>query len=119
VVRRRSARPSSGDDRQCLAAGSNIIDHEFESDAIRPLARALVRHLDGLRGALRDQSLRQPSAYPDKLRKQLRAFDFLLAEFELNYVSAMVAVKSVNDYNTQLDVTVMFRWVVPRSPPSQ
>jgi hypothetical protein len=51
-----------------LAAGSNIIDHEYESEAIRPLARALVRHLDRLRDMLRDQALKAPGDYPEKVR---------------------------------------------------
>ena len=38
---------------ECLAAGSNIIDHEQESEDIRPLAREVTRHLDGLRDLLK------------------------------------------------------------------
>lgn len=68
---------------QCLAAGSNIIDHEYESEAIRPLARALVRHLERLRSQLRDQAVRNPNVYPPELRTNLHAFDFVFAEFEL------------------------------------
>lgn len=68
---------------KCLAAGSNIIDHEFESEAIRPLAKNLTAHLDNLRHLLKDQCLRNPSAYPEKLMKSLRTFDHLFAEFEL------------------------------------
>ena len=68
---------------ECLAAGSNIIDHEYESEAIRPLARALVKKLDQLREQLRVQSLKNPMQYPEKLKKTLREFDYLLSEFEL------------------------------------
>lgn len=68
---------------QCLAAGSNIIDHEYESEAIRPLARALVRHLERLRSQLRDQAVRNPNVYPPEIRTNLHAFDFVFAEFEL------------------------------------
>jgi hypothetical protein len=70
---------------QCLAAGSNIIDHEYESEEIRPLAKALVKHLDQLREQLRTQALRNTKEYQEKLRHSLRSFDYLLAEFELKY----------------------------------
>lgn len=52
---------------QCLSAGSNIIDHECESEAIRPLAKKLTCHLESLRDILRDQSLRNPLVYPEKV----------------------------------------------------
>lgn len=52
---------------QCLAAGSNIVDREGESDAIRPLAKKLTRQLENLREILKDQSLKNPSVYTDKV----------------------------------------------------
>lgn len=100
---------------ECLAAGSNIIEREAESEAIRPLARSLTRHLDRLREALREQSLRNPNLYPEKVRKQLRVFDHLFAEFELNYVSAMVPVKSLKEYNALQDVAVLFSETLERA----
>uniref|UniRef100_A0A914V6J6 Uncharacterized protein n=1 Tax=Plectus sambesii TaxID=2011161 RepID=A0A914V6J6_9BILA len=51
---------------------------------------------------------RNPGAYPDKIKTSLRVFDHLFAEFELNYVSAMVPVKSAKEYDAQLDVAVLF-----------
>lgn len=70
---------------QCLTAGSNIIDHEAESEAIRPMARELTRHLDQLRELLKIQSLKGTTHYPDKIKTSLKIFDHLFAEFELKY----------------------------------
>uniref|UniRef100_A0A0R3RTQ9 FYVE-type domain-containing protein n=1 Tax=Elaeophora elaphi TaxID=1147741 RepID=A0A0R3RTQ9_9BILA len=100
---------------QCLTAGSNIIDHEVESEAIRPMARALTKHLDTLRDLLKDQSLRDPTHYSDKVKRSLKHFDQLFAEFELNYVSAMVPVKSVKEYDCQLDIAVLFSETLDRA----
>ncbi|VDK70329.1 unnamed protein product [Litomosoides sigmodontis] len=99
----------------CLTAGSNIIDHEVESEAIRPMARALTKHLDTLRDLLKDQSLRDPTHYSDKVKRSLKHFDQLFAEFELNYVSAMVPVKSVKEYDCQLDIAVLFSETLDRA----
>lgn len=38
---------------ECLAAGSNIMNHEEESDTLRPLARMLTTKLDQLRMELK------------------------------------------------------------------
>ncbi|VBB25250.1 unnamed protein product [Acanthocheilonema viteae] len=102
-------------DYRCLTAGSNIIDHEIESEAIRPMARALTKHLDTLRDLLKDQSLRDPTHYSDKVKRSLKHFDQLFAEFELNYVSAMVPVKSVKEYDCQLDIAVLFSETLDRA----
>uniref|UniRef100_A0A7I4Z1W7 FYVE-type domain-containing protein n=1 Tax=Haemonchus contortus TaxID=6289 RepID=A0A7I4Z1W7_HAECO len=100
---------------ECLAAGSSIIDHEPESDAIRPLAKELTRHLDSLRDLLKDQSLRDPLFYTDAIKESLLKFDHLFAAFEFQYVSAMVPVKSVREYDAQLDVAVLFSEVLNRA----
>ncbi|VDN56315.1 unnamed protein product [Dracunculus medinensis] len=93
---------------ECLTAGSNIIDHEAESEAIRPMARELTRHLDHLRELLKIQSLKGTTHYPDKIKTSLKIFDHLFAEFELNYVSAMVPVKTVREHELQLNLAVLF-----------
>ncbi|KAF7634246.1 hypothetical protein Mgra_00006323 [Meloidogyne graminicola] len=93
---------------ECLAAGSNIVDRESESESIRPMAKTFVRHLEKLRDQLKEQAIRDPSHYPDSIRTQLQVFDRLFAEFEFAYVSAMVPVKSVREYDRQLDVAVLF-----------
>ncbi|WKY17095.1 hypothetical protein Q1695_001594 [Nippostrongylus brasiliensis] len=100
---------------ECLAAGSSIIDHESESDAIRPLAKELTRHLDSLRDLLKDQSLRDPLIYTDAIKESLLKFDHLFAAFEFQYVSAMVPVKSVKEHDAQLDVAVLFSDVLQRA----
>lgn len=66
-----------------MTAGSNIIEHEAESEVIRPMARALTKQLDTLREILKDQSLRDPTQYSDKIKLNLKEFDRLFAEFEL------------------------------------
>lgn len=38
---------------ECLAAGSNIMNHETESDLLRPMAKTLTNTLDQLRLELR------------------------------------------------------------------
>lgn len=68
---------------QCLAAGSIIMNRELESMAMRPLAKELTRSLEDVRGALRDQALRDLNTYTEKMREALRHFDVLFAEFEL------------------------------------
>ncbi|KAM4854844.1 lateral signaling target protein 2 homolog isoform 2-T2 [Thomomys bottae] len=100
---------------ECLAAGSIIMNRELESLAMRPLAKELTRSLEDVRGALRDQALRDLSTYPEKMREALRHFDLLFAEFELSYVSAMVPVKSPREYYVQQEVIVLFCETVERA----
>ncbi|XP_042526929.1 lateral signaling target protein 2 homolog [Dipodomys spectabilis] len=100
---------------ECLAAGSSIMNRELESMAMRPLAKALTRSLEDVRGALRDQALRDLNTYTEKMREALRQFDILFAEFELSYVSAMVPVKSPREYYVQQEVIVLFCETVERA----
>ncbi|XP_024429532.3 lateral signaling target protein 2 homolog isoform X2 [Desmodus rotundus] len=100
---------------ECLAAGSIIMNRELESVAMRPLAKELTRSLEGVRGALRDQALRDLNTCTDKMREALRRFDVLFAEFELSYVSAMVPVKSPREYYVQQEVIVLFCETVQRA----
>ena len=62
--------------------GSNISEHEAESEQIRPMARSLTRHLDKMRNLLKDQALRDPNHYSPKIKSCLRVFDSLFADFE-------------------------------------
>nr|XP_044986358.1 lateral signaling target protein 2 homolog isoform X4 [Jaculus jaculus] len=100
---------------ECLAAGSIIMNRELESMAMRPLAKELTRSLEDVRGALRDQALRDLNTYTEKMREALRHFDILFAEFELSYVSAMVPVKSPREYYVQQEVIVLFCETVERA----
>jgi len=93
---------------ECLAAGSNIVGREAESEQLRPLARTLTKHLDAMRELLKDQALKDPTVYTDKLKESLLYFDHLFADFEFNYVSVMVEVKSVKEYDNLLDIAVLF-----------
>ncbi|XP_015417057.1 PREDICTED: lateral signaling target protein 2 homolog [Myotis davidii] len=100
---------------ECLAAGSLLMNRELESMAMRPLAKELTRSLEDVRGALRDQALRDLNTYTEKMREALRHFDVLFAEFELSYVSAMVPVKSPREYYVQQEVIVLFCETVERA----
>lgn len=100
---------------ECLAAGSIIMNRELESMAMRPLAKELTRSLEDVRGALRDQALRDLNTYTERMRDALRHFDVLFAEFELSYVSAMVPVKSPREYYVQQEVIVLFCETVERA----
>ncbi|XP_031791244.1 lateral signaling target protein 2 homolog isoform X5 [Piliocolobus tephrosceles] len=98
------------------------MNRELESMAMRPLAKELTRSLEDVRGALRDQALRDLNTYTEKMREALRHFDVLFAEFELSYVSAMVPVKSPREYYVQQEVIVLFcetveRWAEDRGRP--
>lgn len=100
---------------ECLAAGSSILNREVESASMRPLARALTKNLDSLRCILRDQSLRNIAEYTERIQEALVIFDKLFAEFELSYVSAMVPVKTMKEYDMLQEVTVLFSETVQRA----
>ncbi|XP_013392994.1 lateral signaling target protein 2 homolog [Lingula anatina] len=100
---------------ECLAAGSTIMNREVESISMRPLAKALTRTLDQLRGMLRDQCLRNQAIYSDEIKESLITFDRLFADFELSYVSAMVPVKTMKEYDILQEVTVLFCETVDRA----
>ncbi|KAF2901962.1 hypothetical protein ILUMI_04222 [Ignelater luminosus] len=111
---------------ECLAAGSSIMNREMESTAMRPLARALTKSLENVRNLLRETCLRSntPNA-PLKLNsnelinevliESLKIFDKLFAEFELRYVSAMVPVKTTQEYELQQLIGVLFSETLQRA----
>lgn len=96
------------------------MNRESESGAMRPLAKALTKALENVRNLLREASLRTHVVlYPadlshDRLVESLKMFDRLLAEFELSYVSAMVPVKSIHEYELQQCVIVLFSETLQR-----
>ncbi|XP_050429348.1 lateral signaling target protein 2 homolog [Adelges cooleyi] len=102
---------------ECLSAGSSIMNREAESGAMRPLARALTKSLEKVRGLLRDASLCSDQTPPclRNLVSSLCTFDHLLAEFELRYVSAMVPVKTAHEYELQQLVVVLFSETLQRA----
>ncbi|XP_039279506.1 lateral signaling target protein 2 homolog isoform X2 [Nilaparvata lugens] len=107
---------------ECLAAGSSIMNRETESGEMRPLAKALTKSLEKVRQLLREAALRAHAPPPplhdlahDRLVESLKMFDRLLAQFELCYVSAMVPVKTVQEYELQQCVIVLFSETLNRA----
>ena len=84
---------------ECLASGSNIMNHEAESEMLRPMAKLLTNTLEQLRLELRhgvvdiDTSffiLTHQSRISQTLAHRLQDFDVLFANFEFEYVKAML-----------------------------
>lgn len=111
---------------QCLAAGSSIMNKESESTAMRPLAKAVTKSLENVRNLLRDTCLRNNTPngpikldgnelVTEMLLESLKIFDKLFAEFELEYVSAMVPVKTTQEYELQELIGVLFSETLQRA----
>ncbi|EFA09629.1 lateral signaling target protein 2 homolog [Tribolium castaneum] len=111
---------------ECLAAGSSIMNKEAESTAMRPLAKAVTKSLETVRNLLRDTCLRNNTPngpikldsnelVTEMLLESLKIFDKLFAEFELAYVSAMVPVKSMQEYELQELIGVLFSETLQRA----
>jgi hypothetical protein len=98
------------------------MNREGESSAMRPLAKALTKALENVRNLLREQCLRGNTSsisgmnevFGERLQEALKIFDRLFAEFELCYVSAMVPVKSIKEYELQQLVVVLFSETLQR-----
>ncbi|XP_035194837.1 lateral signaling target protein 2 homolog [Oxyura jamaicensis] len=100
---------------ECLLAGTFIEVEEAEGAQLRPRARNLLCSLELVRTVLREQSLSQPGTYPEPVRAALVQFDRLFAEFELSYVSSLVAVKSPEEIYRQQEIIVLFCETVERA----
>ncbi|KAJ8918864.1 hypothetical protein NQ315_011154 [Exocentrus adspersus] len=111
---------------ECLAAGSSIMNREAESTAMRPLAKAVTKSLENVRNLLRDACLRNNTPngpikldsnelVTEMLLESLKIFDRLFAQFELAYVSAMVPVKSTQEYELQELIGVLFSETLQRA----
>uniref|UniRef100_A0A182I954 Lateral signaling target protein 2 homolog n=1 Tax=Anopheles arabiensis TaxID=7173 RepID=A0A182I954_ANOAR len=112
---------------ECLAAGSSILNREAESAKMRPLAKAVTKSLEIVRNRLREQCLRNNTpnsptlrldindAATEQLYESLKIFDRLFAEFELVYVSAMVQVKTKQEYEMQELICVLFSETLQRA----
>ncbi|XP_050099960.1 lateral signaling target protein 2 homolog [Anopheles aquasalis] len=112
---------------ECLAAGSSILNREFESAKMRPLAKAVTNSLEIVRNRLREQCLRYNTpnspvlrldlndAASEQLYESLKIFDRLFAQFELVYVSAMVQVKTKQEYEMQELICVLFSETLQRA----
>lgn len=100
---------------ECLAAGSSIMNKEFESEQMRPLAKAVTKTLERVRSYLREQCLSPTPNYTEDIHENLKIFDRLFSEFEFSYVSCMVHVKTVKEYEIQQDVICLFSDTLQRA----
>ncbi|XP_010178515.1 PREDICTED: lateral signaling target protein 2 homolog, partial [Mesitornis unicolor] len=100
---------------ECLLAGTFLEVEEADGAQLRPQARNLLCSLELVRTVLREQSLSQPSSYPEPVQAALVQFDRLFAEFELSYVSSLVAVKSPEEIYRQQEIIVLFCETVERA----
>jgi hypothetical protein len=102
------------------------MNKEAESTAMRPLAKAVTKSLETVRNLLRDTCLRNNTPngpikldsnelVTEMLLESLKIFDKLFAEFELAYVSAMVPVKSMHEYELQELIGVLFSETLQRA----
>ncbi|EDV22745.1 uncharacterized protein TRIADDRAFT_58631 [Trichoplax adhaerens] len=92
-----------------ISAGSAVLNHEEESQEMKPLAAELHKQLNTVRDRLKNQSLRNINIYPKKVINELIELDRLWSEFELR------ALKSDLITSAELecfDPTVFF--AVPR-----
>lgn len=100
---------------ECLAAGSNIMHHEAESEMLRPMAKVLTNTLDNLRMELRQALSDIETSFfiftnqlSLSLSKKLEHFDSLFATFEYEYVKAMLPIKSADEIEKLHELTVLF-----------
>ena len=56
---------------QCLAAGSNILNREPESNCMRPLAKAVTQKLSTVRKKLREQCLKNGCLVSEKVSERV------------------------------------------------
>ncbi|CAB4062052.1 Lateral signaling target protein 2,Lateral signaling target protein 2 homolog [Lepeophtheirus salmonis] len=75
----------------------DLNQQESESEAMRPLAKAVTKSLERVRSLLREQCLRPNPEYTEKIRENLKIFDRLFSEFEFKYVQCMVHVKTIKE----------------------
>merc|ERR1719369_815549 len=104
---------------ECLAAGSSIMNKEFESEQMRPLAKAVTKTLEKVRSFLREQCLSPTPHYTEEIHENLKIFGRLFAEFEFSYVSCMVHVKTVKEFEIQQDVICLFSDTLQRAITNQ
>eukprot|EP01134_Creolimax_fragrantissima_P005696 CFRG5696T1 len=100
---------------ECLAAGSVIADKEEESQNLRPSAIQLCKVIEKLRRLLRKQVFIADNCYTHEMVEMMIEFDVCWTTFERGYVSSWVKVKTPQQYDQQLDLTVMFSYAVMRA----
>jgi len=104
---------------ECLAAGSSIMQKEFESVQMRPLAKAVTKTLEKVRSLIREQCLSPLPQYTEQIHETLKIFDRMFAEFEFSYVSCMVHVKTIKEYEIHQDVICLFSETLGRAVKNQ
>lgn len=108
---------------ECLASGSNIMNHEAESESLRPLAKLLTQSMQQIRTEIRYRLLNihslainnQPSRIIEAMADKLEPFDALFAHFEFEYVRAMLPIKTADEIERLHELTVLFSEAVARS----
>lgn len=100
---------------ECLVAGSAIEVHESEVYQLRPLAEDLLHSLEEVRTLLREQCFSDYSVYTDDIKVSLVRFDRIFAEFEFNYVSAVIPIKSPAELFSQQQIIVLFCETINRA----
>lgn len=100
---------------ECLAAGSNIMNHEAESEMLRPMAKKLTNTLDHLRMELRQALTDIDTSFlvfsnqlSLGLTEKMEKFDSLFATFEYEYVKAMLPIKTADEIEKLHELTVLF-----------
>merc|ERR1711936_683670 len=82
---------------------------------MRPLAKAVTKSLEKVRGLLREQCLSANQEYTENIRENLKIFDRLFSDFEYNYVRCMVHVKTIKEYDLHQDLIVLFSETLARA----
>lgn len=105
---------------ECLGSGSNIMNHEAESECLRPLAKQLTQSMQQIRSEIRYRLLNmdrhnQPSAIIKSMATKLAVFDELFTFFEYEYVRAMLPIKTAEEIERLHELTVLFSEAVARS----
>ncbi|CAK9299202.1 unnamed protein product, partial [Gordionus sp. m RMFG-2023] len=94
---------------ECLALGSLARLQRLEDiQHLVSLSKCLITTIQLLRKCLKTQALIDPSHYPETVKNALLIFDKIFAKFEFIYISNMVPVKTVKEYNFLQDVIVLF-----------
>ncbi|KAG9509725.1 Lateral signaling target protein 2-like protein [Fragariocoptes setiger] len=95
---------------ECLSAGSNILNHNKESNMLRPMAKNLTSHLDSLRNDLRELIIDGDTIgrIGHHLIKKMSAFDHIFATFEYEYVRTMLPIRSASEIEKLQETAVLF-----------
>ncbi|XP_019849392.1 PREDICTED: lateral signaling target protein 2 homolog [Amphimedon queenslandica] len=96
---------------ECLAAGSQIANHEIESLEIRPYATRLSKSISQLRQRLRDESQQyyyHEPFFSERVKELLKEFDRSWVDFEFRYMSIMFNIRTETQLLHQHELAVLF-----------